>query len=30
LTGRPEEIQEAFRRAMGVDAEVPRDIRSPG
>ena len=30
LTGQPEEIRQAFRRAMGLDAEVPRDVRSPG
>ena len=30
LTGQPEEIRQAFRRAMGVDAEVSRDVRSPG
>ena len=30
LTGQPEEIRAAFRRAMGLDAEVPRDVRSPG
>ena len=30
LTGQPEEIRQAFRRAMGIDAEVPRDVRSPG
>jgi hypothetical protein len=29
LTGQPEEIRQAFRQAMGIDAEVPRDIRSP-
>jgi len=30
LTGQPEEIRQDFRRAMGLDAEVPRDVRSPG
>jgi len=30
LTGQPEEIRQAFRRAMGIDAEAPRDVRSPG
>jgi hypothetical protein len=30
LTGQPEKIRQAFRRAMGIDAEVPRDVRSPG
>jgi len=30
LTGQPEEIRQAFRRAMGLDAEVPRGVRSPG
>jgi hypothetical protein len=29
LTGQPEEIRLAFCRAMGFDAEVPRDVRSP-
>ena len=28
--GQPEEIRQAFHRAMGLDAEVPRDVRSPG
>ena len=30
LTGQPEEIRQAFRRAMGLDAEVARDVRSRG
>jgi 5,5'-dehydrodivanillate O-demethylase len=30
LTGQPEEIRQAFRRAMGLDVEAPRDVRSPG
>jgi len=30
LTGQPEEIRQAFRRAMGIDAEVPRGASSPG
>ncbi|HXV47289.1 MAG TPA: hypothetical protein VEB61_00710, partial [Candidatus Binatia bacterium] len=29
LTGQPEEIRQAFRRAMGFDTEIPPDVRSP-
>jgi 5,5'-dehydrodivanillate O-demethylase len=30
LTGQPEEIRQAFRRAMGLEAEAPQDVRLPG